>query len=305
MRYYPWAKVVLAAGVAVPGWVRAQELEPRSYSPSPLGTNFFAAAVGHLTGDVLFDPSLPIEDVHSDVNVLILGYGRTFGLAGRLGLVTVGVPIGRIDAEGLVLDAPRAVRRQGIADLRARLSLQIAGGKAMTLEEFAKSPPRRTIVGVSLTVQAPTGEYDSTKLINLGTNRWAVRPEVGVSVPVGRWSVDAYGGVWLFSSNDAFYPGPSVKRQDPLVSIQGHVTYTFRSRAWVALDGTWYGGGEVTVNGGPPSEPYSNTRLGSAVSIPLTKRQSFKLAASTGTTVRTGTDFDSFIAGWQIVWFDR
>jgi hypothetical protein len=96
-----------------------------------------------------------------------------------------------------------------------------------------------------------------------------------------------------------------VKRQDPLVSLQGHVTYTFRSHAWVALDGTWYGGGEVTVNGGPPSEPYSNTRLGGAVSIPLTRRQSFKLAASTGAAVRTGTDFDSFIAGWQFVWFDR
>ncbi|HJQ99406.1 MAG TPA: transporter [Candidatus Polarisedimenticolaceae bacterium] len=282
----------------------AQELEPRSYSPSPVGTNFFAVAAGHLTGDVLFDPSLPIEDVHADIDVLTLGYGRTFSLAHRLGLATIAVPFAQANVDGQVFDAPRAVRRQGLADVRARVSVQVLGGKAMAPAEFAHAA-RRTIVGVSLTMQAPTGEYDSTKLINLGTNRWAFKPEVGVSVPVGHWSLDAYAGVWFYTNNTAFFPGGSVKRQDPLTSLQGHVTYTFKNRAWVALDGTWYGGGAVTVDENPPAERFSNSRIGGALSIPLTKRQSIKLVASTGATARTGTDFDSYVVGWQLVWFDR
>jgi hypothetical protein len=39
--------------------------------------------------------------------------------------------------------------------------------------------------------------------------------------------------------------------------------------------------------------------------VPLRAGQSLKFAASTGTSARTGTDFDSFLVAWQIAWFDR
>jgi hypothetical protein len=295
--------LLVAAVLLAASSLHAQELEPRSYSPSPVGTNFFVLAAGYLTGDVLFDPTLPITDVRADIDALTAGYGRTFGIAGKLGLVTFALPWARLDADGLVLDAPRSVRRQGLADFRARVSVQVVGDPAMTREEFAKTPHHRTIVGLSLSVQAPTGEYDSTKLINLGTNRWALKPEVGVAVPAGRFTLEAYAGLWFFTNNTAFFPGDSTKKQDPMPSLQGHVTYTFRNRAWVALDGTWYGGGQVTVDSNPPASRFSNTRVGVAASLPLSKSQSIKLSASTGATARTGTDFDSYVLGWQIVWF--
>jgi hypothetical protein len=172
----------------------------------------------------------------------------------------------------------------------------------MSREEFVKAPPR-TIFGVSLTVQMPSGQYDATKLINLGTNRWAFKPEVGVSVPVGRWYLDLYAGAWFFTSNPHFYPGSATRRQDPLMQLQGHAAYVFKSRAWLAIDATWYGGGESTVDSGPPSTRQSNTRLGATFSAPLTPRQSLKLTGSTGTTARTGTNFDSFFVTWQLAWF--
>jgi hypothetical protein len=177
------------------------------------------------------------------------------------------------------------------------------GTQAMSREEFAKAPPR-TIFGVSLAVQAPTGQYDPTKLINIGTNRWAFKPEVGVSVPVGRWYLDAYAGAAFFTNNDQFYPGDATRRQDPLYQLQGHAAYVFRSRAWLALDATWYGGGTSTVDAGPPSTRQSNTRAGATFSAPFTPRQAIKLAASTGTTARTGSNFTSFFVTWQFTWFD-
>jgi hypothetical protein len=293
--------VVLAASARV---ASAQELEPRAYSASPLGTNFFAAAVGYMDGEVLFDPTVPITDAHASIDTLTLGYGRTFGLGGKLGLVTVVVPAAVVHAEGLVGEASRSVRRRGFADLRVKTSINLLGVPAVTPAEFAKSP-QKTTLGVSLTVQAPNGQYDGTLLVNLGTNRWAFKPELGVSIPVQRWSFDVYAGAWFFTDNDAFYPGASTKRQDPLTSLQTHVSYTFKNRAWLAFDATWYGGGETTVDANPPSQRYSNTRVGGTFSVPIAPRQSIKFAASRGASARTGSNFDSYVIGWQLVWFDR
>jgi outer membrane putative beta-barrel porin/alpha-amylase len=294
--------VILTAALARPAG--AQEMEPRAYSSSPIGMNFIAASAGNTRGDVLFDASIPVTDVIADLNLMTLGYARTFRFAGKQGLVAGGVAYARGDIEGLVSSQTRHTGRSGLTDMRVKASLNLLGPGAMTREEFAVAP-RRTIVGVSLTVQPPTGQYDTSRLINLGTNRWAFKPEVGVSVPVGRWFLDAYAGAWFYTANDEFYPGESTRRQDPLIALQGHASYTFRSRAWMAFDATWYGGGEGTVDGGPPSERQSTTRIGGTGSIPLTQHQSIKIAASTGASARTGTDFNTYLLGWQVAWFNR
>jgi len=294
----PVAVVLLASA----GAAHAQELEPRAYSPSPIGLNFFAATLGGSQGQILFDPTLPITDVHADLGALAVGYGRSIRFGRLQGLVLGGVPyvVGHIT--GNVAEEARDVRRSGFGDLRVKVSVNLVGTRAMSREEFVKAPPR-TIFGVSLAVQAPTGEYDPTKLINIGTRRWAFKPELGVSVPVKRWYLDVYAGAWLFTNNDRFYPGDAERQQDPLFQVQGHAAYVFKSRAWLAIDATWYGGGAATVNSGPPSTRQSNTRAGATFSLPLTKRQSMKFAASTGTTARTGTNFDSLFVTWQFAWF--
>ncbi len=206
--------------------------------------------------------------------------------------------------DGNVAEQAQQIRRSGLADLRVKLSVNLLGTKAMSREEFVKAP-KKTILGVSLTVQAPTGQYDPTKLINLGTNRWSFKPEVGVSVPVGRWYLDAYLGAWFFTNNDQFYTGNSTRRQDPMTVLQGHASYVFKSRAWLAIDATWYGGGASTVDSNPPSARQSNSRFGATFAAPLVKGHSLKFAASTGATTRTGTDFDTLLVTWQFMFFDR
>jgi hypothetical protein len=279
-------------------------MEPRAYSPSPIGTNFFAVAYGNSRGSVLFDPSLPITDVEANLNSASVGYARSIRIGSLQGQVAVGVPYVIGNIKGNVFEQAQQTRRSGLADLRVRMSLNVLGTKAMNREEFAKAP-KRTILGVSLVVQAPSGQYDPTKLINLGTNRWSIKPEVGVSVPVGRWFLDAYAGVWFFTNNDQFYTGSSTRRQDPLTVLQAHASYVFKSHAWLAVDATWYGGGASTVDSNPPSERQSNSRLGATFAAPITPSQSLKFAFSTGATTRTGTDFDSAVVAWQLLFFDR
>ena len=278
----------------------AQELEPKAYSASPVGATFLVAALSRSTGSVVFDPTLPITDVSARINGAVLGVGQTFPLFGKLALVSAAVPFGWGDISGEVAEEARAITRSGFADARVKMSINLFGNDAMRMREFVKAP-RRTIVGASLTVATPTGEYDRTKLINLGNHRWAFKPEVGVAIPRGPWDFDAYLGVWLFTTNGDYYPGARVRSQDSLVALQGHVSYTFKPRLWLAVNGTWYDGGAARVDEGDPIGAVNNSRIGVTLSIPASRRQSLKISYSNGMTVRAGTDFRTVAVAYQFL----
>jgi len=140
--------------------------------------------------------------------------------------------------------------------------------------------------------------------MRVGTNRWAFKPELGLSYPYKKWFFDFYGGIWLFTTNAAFYPGNVTRTQDPLPTFQSHVSYNFRPRLWIALDGTWYSGGAAHMNDGPPIGRQDNSRLGVTVSLPIRKSQSLKIAYSQGATARSGSNFSSLGVAWQFRWFD-
>jgi hypothetical protein len=292
--------VPFVLGIAAPG--AAQDLEPRAYSPSPIGTTFVVVSATRSAGGVFTDTSSPITDVEATVGVLGLALGHTFSLAGKQALVLGVVPIAWGEATGSIGEDRRSASRRGLGDSRVKLSTILAGSPAMRPAEFAKAP-RRTIVGVSLTVGAPTGQYDGTKLVNLGAHRWALKPEIGMSYPAGRWTLDAYAGVWFFTDNDEYYPGASIRHQDAIKTLQGHVSYTLGRRAWVAVNGTWYSGGQSRIDGVGKADLQRNSRIGATLAVPIGTRQSLKVAYSTGATTRVGADFRTLTFAWQYVFF--
>jgi hypothetical protein len=299
-------RALLAAllGMYAVGAASAQDLEPKAYSASPVGAAFVVVGFARSAGSVVFDPTIPITDVEAKINSTMAATGYSFGLGGKLALVTAALPYSWGDVTGKVGEQAGAVTRSGLNDSRVKLSVNLVGNPAMRAREYMKTP-RKTILGTSLTVVAPSGQYYGTRLINLGTNRWAFKPEIGVAVPKGRWDFDAYLGTWLFTGNDNFYPGGLSRTQDPVVALQGHVSYTFKPRLWAAFDATWYHGGSSTVEGGSPSEGMNNSRMGATLSIPAGRQQSFKIAYSSGVVVRTGTNFRSLSVGWQWLWLTK
>ena len=290
----------LIAALLTAGSAAGQDLEPRAYSPSPVGTTFIVVSATRSAGGVFTDASLPISDVEAEVGALGLGIGYTFALWDKQAFASAFVPVTWGDASGQVGEDRQAVSRRGLADPRVKVSVILAGSPAATPAEFAKAP-RRTIYGTSFTVIPPLGQYDSTKLVNIGLNRWSFKPEVGLSHPAGRWTLDTYAGVWLFGDNDAFYPGSSRRQQDPIATVQGHVSYTFGRRAWLAFDATWYSGGQSTVDGVEKADRLENTRLGLTLAVPLGTRQSIKAFYNAGATTRIGTDFRTIGIAWQLV----
>jgi hypothetical protein len=291
--------------VGVPGAIRtasAQDLEPRAYAASPVGLRFIGLAAGRSTGDVVVDPSLPIEDVEAAVNSIGLAAGTTFDLAGRTALIVAAFPYAHADVTGRVGETAGHVTRSGLADPRIKLSVNLIGGQALRPSEFARAVRRPTIVGASVTVVPPLGQYDRTRLINLGANRWSFKYEGGVSHAIGKWTVEGYAGAWTFTTNEAFYTGDVVRQQDPVLALQTHVSYTVRPRLWFSFDATWYSGGTTTVDGVEKSDLQRNSRIGGTLSLPLAAQQSIKVAASIGATTRVGANFTTIAAAWQLSW---
>jgi hypothetical protein len=278
----------------------AQSMEPLSYSNAPIGLNFLIVGGTHQTGSVLVDPTLPVKDVEAEVNTATLAYSHVFDFWGQSGSLAFVLPNAWLTASGEVFDQARSISRNGLGDMTLRLAVNLVGAPALTLQEFA-SYQQDTIVGVTLLVTAPTGQYDPSKLVNIGTNRWSFKPELGISKALGPWTLEAAAGVTFFTNNDQFF-GNGVRQQDPLYSVQGHAIYNLNPRLWAALDGTYYTGGRTSLNGKVDNDLQSNTRWGTTLAYSIDRQNSLKGYYSSGVAARTGTDFQIVGLAWQYRW---
>ena len=210
------------------------------------------------------------------------------------------VPVIGGHLEGLYLGEAAAVDRFGIGDPRFRLAMNLYGAPSMTPKEYA-SYNRRTILGISVTVAPPLGQYDASKLINLGTNRWSVKPELGVSRAYGAWVIEAMAGVWLFTDNDNFLGGRT-REQTPIVATQVHLTYKFTRGMWLAADANFFTGGQTTLAGRQNLDLQRNSRIGATFSRALDRKQAIRVSASRGAYTTIGADFISVAASYNYVW---
>lgn len=205
-------KVVVSIAVAwAPNRVDAQDLAPRAYFISPLHSNAITLTESFFNGDIDYNGVIPISNATGIYNIPTLSYYHSFGLFGRSVNLVASLPYGVGNFQGTAGNEMR-VYRSGLLDSIYRVSVNLVGGPAMPIEKFVKWKQKK-LLGVSLKVIAPTGQYDPTKLINWGTNRWSFKPELGYSQAWGKWILDAYSGVWLFTENPEFwsrnftYPG--------------------------------------------------------------------------------------------------
>jgi hypothetical protein len=296
-----WLFVV--ALLATASHVSSQELVPAAYTPAPYGINLLTLATQYRSGDVTFDPSLPIEDASAWVSASSLGYARTFAVVGQSANIGVIVPLVVGHIEGTLAGDFAFADRTGLGDLGFRFAVNLYGAPAMSAKDFQSFKPR-TMIGTSLTVIAPTGEYDPSKLINIGTNRWAFKPEIGVVHVMGRWALDAYVGGSFFADNTDFYGG-STREQDPILSAQVHIRYLFKPGFWGAIDGNFWQGGQSTVDGNANDDEQQNSRVGLTFSISLGRSQSLRIAASRGAITRIGGDFESIGLSYGYSWVGK
>ena len=299
-----------ALGAALAGSLAAQDLAPRAYVITPVNANAVTLTYSFYDGGLNFGGTIPITGATGTYSVPVFSVYHAFNFFGRSANVTASLPYAVGNFSGKVLGTDKSIYRSGLLDLSARLSVNLVGGRALAAKDFPKWK-QKLLLGASLKIVAPTGQYDPRALINWGINRWAFKPELGYSERWGNWVVDAYGGVWFYTTNSAYYsiPEPKPQTEEPIGSLEGHLSYDFSRpkgqtlRSWASLDGNFWWGGITALNGIRNLDTkQTSSRIGGTFSWPLTKHQSVKVAYSDGTYIRFGGNYQNLQVAWQYSW---
>jgi len=284
--------------------IHSQDLEPGFMFPLPIGTNVAMLSTGYSQGNILLDKTIPIEGLESKMFNLGMIYLRGFKLFNRLAKIDVVLPYANADFKALVEGLPQSANRTGLGDPMVRFSMILLGVKPLKPQEYFKQEQKKFKLGVSFRIKAPLGQYDPDKLINLGGNRWVLKAGMGASYTIKRKLVfEAQLNTIFFGANDAFFGG-STSKQDPILEGQFHTTYIFKPGIWLAASFGSVRGGEIKVDG-VPTTTENNDRYGLTFAYKIKKQHSLKAAYTNALISRTGADFDSYLIGYQFLWFDK
>jgi hypothetical protein len=281
--------------------ILGQDLEPRAYASVPKGINVLAVGYGFNKGNVLTDPALPVKDFTLTTQSLGINYIHSFSISKKLARVQVSLPFadmqGKLSRNGEEITGSRS----GMADMRIRFGINLTGSPALDRKDF-RQYQEKAILGVSFVTSVPTGRYYEDKIINLGSNRWAFKPEIGISRRFKHIYAEAYLGTWFYTDNTE-YLNDKVLKQKPTVTLQGHASYYFKNQMWVGLNTNWYKVGETTINGVVSSDLMNDWRIGATFSTPISKTQSLRLQFHTGLMSNLGLNYDSVTLAYQYLFF--
>jgi len=289
------AIIIVSTGAAV-----AQDLQPRAFSPAPVGLNTVLVGYALSSGNVFFDQALLIEDATGDVHAITTSYVRTFGVLGKLAKITAVVPYAFGDWQGKVNGVPASTSREGFSDPRVQVAVNFIGAPAVRLKDF-RTYREGTIVGASVLAVVPLGQYEATKLINLGSDRWALRPRLGFSSRIERLTLEGMADVWLYTDIPEAYGGTTIS-QDPIWALHGNVIYAFKNGVWTGVSGGMARGGETTVNGVEKDNAQKNSRFAATLAVPLNRRLSLRFFYINSVKTALGADFDFYNVSLQYTW---
>jgi outer membrane putative beta-barrel porin/alpha-amylase len=277
--------------------VCGQALEPRSYTNIPIDQTFVLVGYIHSEGELTPTTTSPLQDANLDIDAAVVGMAQTFELLGRSAKIDLAATRQCFEGSATFRGEFVEGRRCGYGDPNMRLSWNFYGAPALELADFAAWQPG-LVMGASVQVSAPVGTYKDDAIVNIGSNRWMVRPGLGLSYQWDRWHIDAIASVRFFEDNDDYFEGLYVK-QDPIYAVQSHLIYSLRKGRWIALNANFFRGGETNVDGVDMGNRQENSRFGITFSMPISRHNSVKLYANTGVITRIGNDFDTFGAAWQ------
>jgi hypothetical protein len=291
--------VLAVLGPADPA--RAQFTDPRTYENTPVGTNQVELGYAYARADTSIDTSLVITGAQLVLHQGTVGYTRYFGWLHRLMWVEAAVPFASLGGSISGTNVQGSIA--GAGDSSYAVSMLLKGGPALGEAQFQHYTPRTTL-GVSVAVTAPTGSYDSARLLNLGADRWSFKPEIGLSHPFGpdhKWVLDVNGNVYWYTDNTS-YRGRELLRQEPLVGLEGHISYAFSDRVWTSFDARYSGRAATVIDGVNQDNPQRNVVVGSETNISLRASSSLMVGFAKAVAHRNGPSVAGVSVKFNYTW---
>jgi hypothetical protein len=253
-----WLFLLVAAVLGMDALCPPQALAQvpaRFYWKSLAGGNAVPLIYESMSGNTNpFDSSLTITPGGKlDATLTLAGYAKVIPVGDRAAMVAIILPMGRVAGEVTVAGTTFQEATNGFGDPMLEFNINVLGPRVQkNIPDILRYEP-----GVSVDLLAdlalPVGEYDDTKALNLGQNRWYGRLgapiiwQLGPWVPGRRTTLELLPAVWIFGANDDFV-GHTLKT-DPMFQLDAHLTRDFTEYFWGALDGTWYKGGGSSIDG--------------------------------------------------------
>jgi hypothetical protein len=281
----------------LPAWSQADG--PRSSTLIPTDVNILVPTYLRLTGNYSFDGQFLVPGAEVTSDVIVLTFMRSFAIGNRYAQVWINPVFGRIDASGTLTHPGTGqtfdvnVDTSGLGDAIFNFKIGLVGAQPIGLKDFAQQN-REFQMGAFFGVTAPTGEYDSDKPLNLGTNTWAFRLGLPMVVPFGPPQSPTYLEIFpsatLYTDNNDPTLGADRREQDPLFDIQTHLTHNFTPQFWAGLDLRYRTGSETTTDG--VSDDNKQDVLGGGISAgyAFTPRMSVQASLGTVLTESDGSD---------------
>ena len=302
-RLWPVLCFLLASIFSMPA--AALDLEARRWSHIPLGSNFAGGAYAYTEADIKVDPALLLDDVEMKLDTVAAKYIHAFELWGKSARIDITQAYQKGRWKGLVNGVPDSVKRSGLSDTFVRFAVNFYGAPPLSgnaFKQYRASNRDETIVGAGLAVRLPTGDYRDDKLINLGQNRYVVRPQLGAVFTRDKWTTEITAEVFLYADNDDFFDGRELE-QEPLLFTQAHLIRSLGPGEWLSFSLGYNYGGENTVDGDEKDNRSQNTGWAIAYSYPLDRQSGIKFSyLRSRTEESTGFDTESLAIGVVYSW---
>jgi len=295
--------IFLLVGLIRPSF--ALDAEPRQWSHLPMGLNYFGMAYAHTKADIFFDPALRLEDVEMELNTVAGKYIRSFPLLGKSTRIDITQAYQEGKWTGKLDGVPGSVSRKGWSDTIVRMAMNFYGAPPLTgkaYRTYRSNVKNGIILGTALQLRLPTGNYKKDKLINLGKNRYTIRPQLGISYTHSKWITEATGEVAFFTNNNEFFDGNKLE-QKPLFIGQVHLIRNFSPGFWASLSLAYDYGGEKRINGIDKNDREQNVASKISFAYPINHASGIKISyIVTRTKESTGLDSETLAASASLAW---
>lgn len=282
----------------------SQDIEPRRWTPMPLGVHAVGGGYIHTFGNLIFDPVLQAEDVTMTINAGALSYVQPLKFGNKLGRIDVLIPYANAEWNGLLRGVPTRITRTGFSDPRIRFSMNLIGPPATDTKgmlKYYKENPKNTMFGASVAITFPLGQYAGDRLLNLGQNRFVIRPQLGMVHNWGLWSYEFTASIFFYTINSDFFNNQE-RKQNPTFAAQTHLIRRFKNRMWLSISAGYGLGGQSIVNSMPNNDERGDLLASLAMGIPVTKKQSIKVFYLRTETVKAiGSDTNSLGLGYSVL----
>ncbi len=279
----------------------AQDLDPWVYNNLPLKMNSAAVSYALVDGNVIGDPASPIQNFNTTTHKIVAGYLRTIDFFGKLGRIQLIVPFSFMSGTAKINGLDTAGTRTGFDDMRLRIGLNIFGSPPLEPKNFG-TYRQEAIIGASIVIVIPLGQYYPERVVNLGSNRWGFKPEVGLSIRVGQFFCELYGGV-KFTTANYVYLGSKALKQSPLYSIQTHLSHTFSNNMRIALSGTYVNGGQTSINDNKLNDYIRHFRGGVSFGVSIKQTNLITLQLNSTISTNASLDYRSLVLSYSYTWF--